>query len=146
MSKKASEFQFKVMSRGYRGKGIFKPMNTGWIDERVACIREYVANIFFYTKNGRTIMIDAGYSYPRLKEKMGWLGIEPSQIGHILLTHQDTDHVGAVETDSDGLFRQATLYLSEIENRYLTSEVRRKVIFGLYRLPPVCTDNKRVLL
>lgn len=24
---------------------------------------------------------------------------------HILITHQDTDHVGAVETDSDGLFR-----------------------------------------
>ena len=40
MSKKASDFQKKVMSRSYRGKEIFKPLNTGWIDERVACIRE----------------------------------------------------------------------------------------------------------
>ena len=146
MSKKASNFQKKVMSLGYRGKEIFKPLNTGWIDDSVACVREWIANIFFYTKNGTTIMIDAGYNYDRLKEKMSWLEIEPSSIRHILITHQDTDHVGAVETDSDGLFRNATLYLSEIENRYLTGEKRRKVIFGLYKLPMVKSDNRRVLL
>ena len=118
MSKKASNFQKKVMSFGYRGKEIFKPLNTGWIDEHVACVREWIANIFFYTKNGTTIMIDAGYNYDRLQEKMTWLDIDPSTIRHILITHQDTDHVGAVETDSDGLFQNATLYLSEIENKY----------------------------
>ncbi|MBQ7370649.1 MAG: MBL fold metallo-hydrolase [Blautia sp.] len=146
MSRKASQFQKKVMSLGYRGKEIFKPLNTGWIDEHVSCIREWIANIFFYTKNGTTIMIDAGYNYDRLEEKMGWLDIEPAQVRHILITHQDTDHVGAVERDSDGLFREAALYLSEIENRYLTGEVRRKVIFGAYKLPMVVTDNRKVLL
>ena len=146
MSKKASNFQKKVMSFGYRGKEIFKPLNTGRIDEHVACVREWIANIFFYTKNGTTVMIDAGYNYDRLKEKMTWLDINPSTIRHILITHQDTDHVGAVETDSDGLFQNATLYLSEIENKYLTGEVRRKVIFGLYKLPMVKSENKRFLL
>ena len=146
MSKQASKFQEKVMPIIYRGKEIFKPLNTGRIDEHVSCIREYIANIFFYTKNGTTIMIDAGYNYERLKEKMGWLGQDPSSVRHILLTHQDTDHVGAVETDSDRLFSHATLYLSEIENRYLTGEVRRKVMFGFYKLPMVKTDNERVLL
>ena len=33
MSKKATEFQKKEMSKMYRGKEIFKPLNTGWIDE-----------------------------------------------------------------------------------------------------------------
>lgn len=146
MSKKASNFQKKVMSMGYRGKEIFKPLNTGHIDEHVSCIREWIANIFFYTKNGTTIMIDAGYNYDRLKEKLGWLDIDPASIEHILITHQDTDHVGAVERDSDGLFKNATLYLGEIENKYLTGEIRRKVIFGLYKLPMVYTDNKKVLL
>jgi len=146
MSKKASQFQKRVMSLGYRGKEIFKPLNTGWIDEHTACIREWIANIFFYTKNGTTIMIDAGYNYDRLAEKMRWLDIDPSSIQDILITHQDTDHVGAVERDSDGLFRHATLYLSEVENRYMTGEVRRKVIFGTYKLPMVDTDNKKVLL
>ena len=107
MSKRASNFQKVVMSLGYRGKEIFKPLNTGWIDDRVACVREWIANIFFYTKNGTTIMIDAGYNYDRLAEKMRWLDIDPSSIQHILITHQDTDHVGAVERDSDGPFRQA---------------------------------------
>ena len=146
MSKKASNFQVKVMSWGYRGKEIFKPLNTGRIDAHVACIREYIANIFFYTKNGTTIMVDAGYNYDRLREKMGWLDIDPGDIGHILITHQDTDHVGAVETDSDQLFKGAKLYIGEIENRYLTGEARRKVMFGLYKLPMVHSDNPRVLL
>ena len=75
----------------YRGKEIFKPLNTGWVDEHVACVREWVANIFFYRKGGTTIMIDAGYNYDRLAEKMGWLGIDPKSIRHILITHQDTD-------------------------------------------------------
>ena len=44
MSKKATEFQKKSMSRLYRGREIFKPLNTGWIDEHVACVREWVAN------------------------------------------------------------------------------------------------------
>lgn len=123
------------MSLIYRGKEIFKPLNTGWIDENIACVREYVANIFFYRKNGTTIMIDAGYNYERLEEKMCWLGISPAEISHILITHQDTDHVGAVELDSPGLFRNAKLYISEIENRYLIGEVRRNVMHHMYKLP-----------
>jgi len=136
----------KTMALLYRGKEIFKPLNAGRIDDHVSCVREFIANIFFYTKGDTTLMIDAGYNYPRLKEKMGWLDIDPVKIKHILITHQDTDHVGAVETDSDGLFRTAKLYIGAVENRYLTGEVRRKVIFGLYKLPMVKTDNERVLL
>jgi len=132
MSKKASAFQKKAMSFLYRGREIFKPLNTGKIDDRVSCIREWIANIFFYTKNGTTIMIDAGYNYDRLKEKMGWIDINPSDIKHILLTHQDTDHVGAVERDSDGLFRDATLYLGDIENRYLTGEQLLALLHKMY--------------
>ena len=146
MSKKATEFQKKEMSRMYRGKEIFKPLNTGWVDEHVACVREWVANIFFYRKGDTNIMIDAGYNYDRLEEKMGWLGIDPQSIRHIFITHQDTDHVGAVEADSSGLFRNAKLYISETENRYLTGEVRRKVIYHLYKLPQVTINNERVLL
>lgn len=135
MSRSASKFQEK-----------FKPLNTGVIDGHVKCIREFIANIFFYTKDGTTIMIDAGYNYERLREKMEWIGIDPSEIQHILITHQDTDHVGAVERDSDGLFRDATLYIGEVENRYLTKEVRRKVYGGWYKLPYVEIDNRKVLL
>ena len=146
MARKDSDHQKKPMSLLFRGKAIFKPLNTGRIDERVACVREWVANIFFYTKNGVTIMIDAGYNYARLREKMGRLDIDPAAIQHILITHQDTDHVGALETDSEQLFRDATVYIGEIENRYLSGETRRKVFHGLYKLPMVRMENKKVLL
>ena len=146
MSKKATEFQRVAMSRIYRGKEIFKPLNTGWIDENVACVREWVANIFFYRRGETTIIIDARYNYDRLAEKMGWLEIDAKSIRHILITHQDTDHVGAVEADGLGLFKKAKLYIGEIENRYLTGEVRRRVMHRLYKLPQVTINNKKQLL
>ena len=146
MARKDSENQKRSMSAMFRGRAIFKPLNTGRVDDHVACVREWVANIFFYTKNGVTIMIDAGYNYGRLLEKMGWLDIDPASIRHILITHQDTDHVGALERDSELLFRDAVVYIGEIENRYLTGETRRRVIHGLYKLPMVKMDNEKVLL
>ncbi len=146
MAKKDSQEQKIGMSLLFRGRSIFKPLNTGKIDERVSCVREWIANIFFYTKNGTTVMIDAGYNYDRIKEKMEWLDIDPSAIKHILITHQDTDHVGALERDSDLLFRNARVYIGEIENRYLTGEVRRKVMHRMYKLPLVKIDNEKVLL
>ena len=146
MPKSATQFQKKFMSMGFRGREIFKPLNTGHIDEHVSCIREWIANIFFYTKNGKTIMIDAGYNYERLEEKMGWLDLKPEDIHEILITHQDTDHMGATEKDSTVSFPDAKLYIGEIENEYLTGEVRRRVIHGMYKLPMVQTEMDKVLL
>lgn len=38
MSKKATEFQKKEMSKMFRGKEIFKPLNTGWVDGHVGAV------------------------------------------------------------------------------------------------------------
>ena len=146
MSKNDSRFQVKFMSFMFKGKEIFKPLNTGFIDDRVSCIREYVANIYFYTKDGHTIMIDAGYNYDRLAEKMQWLGINSKDIKEILVTHQDTDHVGAIEQGSDELFRDATIYIGNIENEYLEGQKHRKVFWGLTTLPQVIIDNPKILI
>ena len=146
MSKIESKIQEKVMSFLFRGKEIFKPLNTGHIDERVSCIREYVANIYFYKKDGHRIMIDAGYNYDRLAEKMKWLDIDPKDIREILITHQDTDHVGAIEKGSDGLFCESTIYIGKIENEHLEGRKKRKVFGGLVKLPQVHIENKKILV
>lgn len=146
MSKNDSKFQVKFMSFMFKGKEIFKPLNTGFIDDRVSCIREYVANIYFYTKDGHTIMIDAGYNYDRLAEKMQWLHINPKEIKEILVTHQDTDHVGAIKKGSDELFSDATIYIGKVENEYLEGHKHRKVFWGLTTLPQVVIDNQKVLI
>lgn len=54
--------------------------------------------------------------------------------------------MGAVEADSPGLFKNARLYVGEIENRYLTGAVRRKVIYHLYKLTQVTINNEKTLL
>ena len=91
-------------------------------------------------------MIDAGCHYDRLAEKISWLGVDSNSIHPILITHQDTGHVGAVEADSPGMFKNAKLYIGETENRYMAGEVRRKVIYHLYKLPQVTINNCRRLL
>ena len=146
MSKNDSRFQVKFMSFMFKGKEIFKPLNTGFIDDRVSCMREYVANIYFYTKDGHTIMIDAGYNYDRLAEKMMWLGINSKDIKEILVTHQDTDHVGAIEQGSDELFKDATIYIGKVENEYLEGRKHRKVFWGLTTLPQVIIKNPKILV
>ena len=146
MSKIESKMQEKVMSLLFRGKEIFKPLNTGHIDERVSCLREYVANIYFYKKDDYTIMIDAGYNYDRLAEKMKWLDIDLKDIREILITHQDTDHVGAIEKGSDGLLCESTIYIGKIENEYLEGRKKRKVFGELVKLPQVHIENKKILV
>lgn len=49
MSKQATEFQKKAMSKIYRGKAIFKPLNTCWI---VKTLRVFVSmlRIFSFTE------------------------------------------------------------------------------------------------
>ena len=42
MSKKDSKEQQKFISLIFRRKEVFKHLNTGYIDERVNCIREYL--------------------------------------------------------------------------------------------------------
>ncbi len=63
--------------------------------------------------------------------------LSASMLSAVLLELQEWPTVAAVERDSDGLFQDATLYIGEIENRYLTGEKRRRVIHGLYKLPQV---------
>ena len=146
MSQKTSHKQEHLMQSLFKGRGIWRPLNTGFIDEHVKVVREYIANVFFYTKNKQTIMIDAGYNYPCLKEKMGWIDLNPETIHDVLLTHIDTDHTGALEPDREGLFKTAKVYLGRIENKYLTGEDIRRVSFNLFPLPRVIINNEKVLL
>ena len=87
MSRKASNFQKVVMSWGYRGKEIFKPLNTGRIDDHVACVREWVANIFFYTKNKTTIMIQFTLPEPSAMNTLNIFILSLCEVYYILIIH-----------------------------------------------------------
>ena len=129
----------------YRGKEIFKPLNTGWVDEHVACVREWVANIFFYRKGETIIMVDAGYNYDRLEEKMGWLGIDrsPSAISSSPIRTPTMSRGGGGQPrpfpGREALYRRDREQISH----------RRGAPQGdlpLYKLPQVTINNEKVLL
>lgn len=47
--------------------------------------------------DGQLVLVDAGYvgALPRIEEAVRAQGFEPEQITHIVLTHQDHDHMGS---------------------------------------------------
>ena len=55
------------------------------------------------------VLSDGGYNYGRLKEKMDWLDIDPASVRQIFITRMDTDHVVALERDSELLFKEAVV-------------------------------------
>lgn len=77
---------------------------------------------------------------------MNWPDINPKCINEILITHQDTDHVDGIEIDSDNLFKESKIYIGKVENEYLEGRKRRKVYWGLYKLPHVNIANKKFLI
>ena len=91
-------------------------------------------------------MIDTGYRNSRLKEKMAGLNIAPDDIRYILITHQDSDHTGALTPDNSGLFREAAVCLSELENSYITGDAKRRMMYGTYVMPKVRINNRKILL
>lgn len=119
----------KILSILLKGKGILNPCETGVLNDNVRCIREYGVNIFFYTKDNHTVMIDSGYlEYSMLKSKLEEIDIDNTKINEILLTHADPDHAGGIDDRSEMLFKRAKVFLSNTENEYITKKSTRKLL------------------
>lgn len=136
----------KLLSKVLRGKGILNPCETGVLDERVRCVREYGVNIYFYVKNGQVLMIDTGYlEYPHLLDKMKDVNVEPANITDILITHADPDHVGGIDDRGDRLFQKACVYISDIENLYLEEKATRKLLHTKAVRRPRISNEKKIV-
>ena len=86
-------FAVHIVPRMYRGKGALHPAPTGKLTDVVSCIREYDVNIFFLRKGETLIAIDAGYkSHPGLLPRCRKIGVDPSKVQALFLTHTDPDH------------------------------------------------------
>ena len=68
------------------------PAQTGIYQEGISCIKEDDVNLWFYTKDGVTIAIDAGHLvFKGIDEEFEKIGIDPLAIKTLLLTHSDVD-------------------------------------------------------
>ncbi len=127
-------FAIHIVPRMYRGKGALHPAETGRLTDQVSCVREYDVDIFFIRKNETLIAIDAGYKgHPGLLTGCREIGIDPADVKTLFLTHADPDHAGGLDLRQENHFKNADVYLGEIEENYLTNMYHRKRIgpFGL---------------
>ena len=46
--------------------------------------------------NNKKILIDVGFSYPKMKMLLEGFGVDPSEIDTILITHDHSDHIGGL--------------------------------------------------
>ena len=69
-------------------------------------------------RHNNTILFDAGLGADkggRLLEQMKKVGVEPSAVTVVCLTHLHADHIGGLLTDGQATFPNANLYLSREE-------------------------------
>lgn len=116
-----------------KGKRYCKPSSTGVYEAGISCIRQHDVNLWFYTKDGDTIAIDAGHlDFPSVETSFSEIGVDPLKIEHVLITHADVDHCGGIDALAKTyIYPNAKVYLGEEEELYLTGATYRIKKFGL---------------
>ncbi len=85
------------------------------------------ANAFVVRAGGRPVLIDSGWGTegPRKGKTLAVLrasGIDPADIGRILLTHMHIDHISGLIAGGEAVFPNATLFVSRPEFAYWVEE------------------------
>ncbi len=126
-----------------RGTQMLHPAPTGKPGQGVSCIRQGDVNLWFYSKNGTTIAVDAGHlNEPNTDKAFEEIGIDPLTIHHLLLTHADVDHCGGIDAKAKkNIYPNAQVYLGAKEQPYLDRTLHRMVrahkkIYNCVRLLP----------
>ena len=53
-------------------------------------------NCHAFTAEGQTLLVDAGISFLQIRTRMEHLGLDPGTVSGVALTHEHSDHIGAV--------------------------------------------------
>ena len=125
-------FDRHIKPKLLRGTQDLHPCETGILNHGIRTIRQGDVNLWFYTKNGVTIAVDAGHlNEPHTEEAFAVIGVDPLSIRHVLLTHADVDHCGGIDAKAKHyLYPNAQVYLGEGEQPYLDRTLHRMVKAG----------------
>jgi len=100
-------------------------LKTQEIVKGIYAIKTKGANFYVIKNEDGYIAIDAGDGEKTIAEsELRKLNIEPEKISAVLLTHSDFDHTSAL-----GLFKNATIYISQQEMQIVNGSVPR--MFGI---------------
>ncbi len=119
----------------------FTPLPTGHVVDNIYAVQDDFANVFFVRDSLGYAVIDCGNSPEVVKEQMSTLGINPADVHSVLLTHSDTDHIGAL-----GLFPHTKLYIAREEEQMIDGRTAKMLWFGnaLPRTDYTLVDDREV--
>lgn len=101
----------------------FEPMETKELTEKIVTIQDSFVNLFVVKDSLGYIVIDCGIEPKVVSKELSRLQINPDSVIAVLLTHTDSDHVGALN-----LFTKAKLYLAEEEVQMINGTKARSLI------------------
>jgi len=78
-------------------------------------------NAFLWQVDGKNILFDTGYG-TELFNNLKFLHVNPEDIDAIIITHAHGDHIGGLLLNEQVAFPKATLYISQSEYDYWTSD------------------------
>jgi glyoxylase-like metal-dependent hydrolase (beta-lactamase superfamily II) len=111
-----------VENRGQGRSGILIGADTAALDRYIpGGSYESETNTFLVKGLGKTVVIDTGFG-GAIFDKMKSLGVDPSDVDAVLLTHLHGDHIGGMQKNGQALFPKARVYLATRERDYWTKE------------------------
>jgi hydroxyacylglutathione hydrolase len=108
----------------------FYPSPTARLDGGVYAVRDGDVNMFLYTDGTDTIAVDSGCSAKSAGRELKRLGVDPSCVTHLFLTHAVPDHAGGL-----ALFPGARIFLPQAEEQMVDGATAR--FPGLFRNPAI---------
>ncbi len=122
--------------------GAFTPVPTGRVVDNISVVKDDFSNVYIIKDSLGYVVVDSGNSADVVAgEMLKMLGIEPSEVFAVLLTHSDSDHTGAL-----GLFDHAELYMAREEVGMTDGTTPKFLWFGnaLPRTDYTLVDDRQV--
>ena len=100
---------------------VMSPVATGQIENtNIIAVRQSMNSVFFVKTYDGYILIDAGSNERNLERALQSVNINVNNVKWILLTHSDSDHVGALN-----LFPNAVIHMSKDELPLINGTMNR---------------------
>jgi glyoxylase-like metal-dependent hydrolase (beta-lactamase superfamily II) len=109
---------------------LFRPQKTGILKNNLYVANSIINNFYIMNTGKHFIMFDSGINPFLSRRRLHQLGLDPSKVSHVFLTHSDYDHAGGLKA-----FPNAKVYLSSHEEPMITYKKPRRLILFNRSIP-----------
>jgi glyoxylase-like metal-dependent hydrolase (beta-lactamase superfamily II) len=130
-----------------KGKYMFAPINNEKIGENIYALRDKDVNVFLYEKENIIIAIDCGYKNSgNISKAMDYFNLDENDIFHLFVTHLDLYHAGGIDKRCKRIFKNAKIYIGNIEIKYAENKLNRKKIAFIGLKSPIKLSDGYIIL